>query len=91
MIVIDVFNFIYLFDLNKFDLLREINYREIMKKNDKIYQIAICGLTGDFITVTCNLIVLFNINGVINGTLDLNDHPKRPLITYATLKTVYKC
>ena len=88
MIIIDTLNIIYLFDLRRFDLLRQINYKEILKRNDKIFQISICSSTGDFITVSCNLIVLFNINGVINGTLDLNDHPKKPLITFATVKSV---
>ena len=88
MIVTDTLNKIYLYDLNRFDLIREINYKEIIKRNDKIFQISVCSSTGDFITVSCNLISLFNINGVINGTLDLYDHPKRPMITYATLKSV---
>ncbi len=91
MIVTDTSNNIYLFDLNRFDLLREIKYKEIIKRNDKILQISVCSSTGDFITVSCNLIVFFNINGVINGTLDLYDHPKKPLITYATLKSVINC
>jgi len=90
-IVTDTINNIYLFDLNRFELLREIKYKEIIKRNDKILQISVCSSTGDFITVSCNLIVFFNINGVINGILDLYDHPKKPLITYATLKSVIKC
>jgi hypothetical protein len=88
LIVVDVFNKIYLFDLNKFELLREINFPKIMKTSQNIFGVNIDGLTGEFIVILNYMIVLFNINGVLIGTLNINEYRNISKITCAILKSV---
>ena len=88
LVIIDSKNFIYLFDLNKFEIIRQINLREIIKSREKFFLISICNLSGEFVCFSQNQVVLFNINGVIIGLLDLKIHKNYYPITTGALKSV---
>jgi len=73
LVVVDKYNNIYLFN-NNLDLMREIHFNDILKVSNKIISIQIDILTGDFVAITDFVVVLFNVNGVIIATLNLNDN-----------------
>ena len=90
LIIIDKFNNVYLSDLNKFKLIKEINC-ELFLKNfgmGNIKFVKICELTGDFVIVSHSTVLLFNINGVILGSLNLNDYPGLDIITSVCIKSL---
>lgn len=88
LIIVDSRNIVYLFDLNKFSLIKQINLRQILKIKEKFFLISICHLTGDFVCFSNKFVVLFNINGVLLGLLNLNKHKTYSAITTGLLKSV---
>jgi hypothetical protein len=88
MVIIDCHNIVYLFDLNKFEFMRQLNLKQILKTKEKFFHISICNLTGDFVCFSQNTVVLLNINGVILGLLDLNRYKNYSVITTGILKSV---
>lgn len=91
LIVVDDKNIIYLIEFNKFELIREINFNGITKSKQVIKFICICGLTGDFVIVTNYMAVLFNLNGVLIGSVNIKEYDYRSRmgkITYALVKSL---
>ena len=86
-IIIDIFNKIYIFDLNKLEIMCILDFPKIMKTKQEIFSISIDGLSGEFVVITNYLVVLFNINGVLLGKLDLKEQFNHK-ITCAFVKSV---
>jgi hypothetical protein len=74
--------------LNKFRILKELDFAKMTKSTQQIFSISIDSHTGEFVVVTSYMVVLFNINGVLLGILNLKEHPSISKITCAIVKSL---
>jgi hypothetical protein len=95
LILVDEMDYVYIFDLNKFKLMREIDYPKITKNLGfgcgSIKSIQICGLTGDFLVISNYSVIMFNVNGVLIGYMNLKEYDinnQIGKITYALVKSL---
>ena len=72
-IIVDIFNKIYIKDMYSLKTLHFIPLNKITKSENNILSVKICNQTGDFIIVTPDKIIFFNINGIIISILDISE------------------
>lgn len=87
-VIVDERNNIFILDLNRFDIVREIKISKILGNAGKIFQVSICHLTGDFVCVTPKHVILLSVNGVVLGALDLHKFRSFSDITTGMIKSV---
>lgn len=73
MVIIDSNHLINIFDLNSFELLRQLNYKHFDYSGMAIQSISICPHTGDFALITQYQLSYFNINGVVLAIKNLKE------------------